>query len=136
MHSSKDWENVLFELGSEGVEGLVTNTLPWNELFEGKFRFGRSYLCHVAQTIIGTHIFEECKLIYSAQTPLNKQDQPSRTSLLFRGAWAVHLLQVSEGLNAVPMTAREKKDCTAVLSPQQLKQVDIGDENVAFYWCV
>ena len=40
----------------------------------------------------------------------------------------IFLLQVSDGLNAVPMTQREKKECTSVLSPQQLKQLDIGQD--------
>ena len=36
-------------------------------------------------------------------------------------------LQLSDGLNAVPMTEREKCECSMVLSPQQLKHVDIGN---------
>ena len=35
-------------------------------------------------------------------------------------------LKLSDGLNAIPMTEREKHDCSTVLSPQQLRLVDIG----------
>ena len=38
-------------------------------------------------------------------------------------------VQLSDGLNAVPMTEREKRECALVLSPQQLKLVDIGNSN-------
>ena len=38
-------------------------------------------------------------------------------------------LKLSDGLDAVPMTQREKLDCSSVLSPQQLKLVDIGKCN-------
>lgn len=38
-------------------------------------------------------------------------------------------VQLSDGLNAVPMTEREKRECSLVLSPQQLKLVDIGNSN-------
>ena len=38
-------------------------------------------------------------------------------------------VQLSDGLNAVPMTEREKHECSLVLSPQQLKLVDIGNIN-------
>ena len=38
-------------------------------------------------------------------------------------------VQLSDGLNAVPMTEREKRECSLVLSPQQLKLVDIGTCN-------
>ena len=35
-------------------------------------------------------------------------------------------LQLSDGLNAIPSSEREKQDCSTVLSPQKLKLVDIG----------
>ena len=40
--------------------------------------------------------------------------------------FVVFVLQLSDGLNAIPMTEKEKRDCSSVLSPQQLKLVDIG----------
>ena len=39
------------------------------------------------------------------------------------------LSQLSDGLNAVPMTNQEKRDCSSVLSPHQIKLVDIGKCN-------
>ena len=35
-------------------------------------------------------------------------------------------LQLSDGLSAIPISEREKQDCSTVLSPQKLKLVDIG----------
>lgn len=40
--------------------------------------------------------------------------------------------KLSDGLNAVPMTEREKHDCSSVLSPQELKLVDIGPSLMDF----
>lgn len=42
------------------------------------------------------------------------------------------LKPLSDGLNAVPMTEREKRECSLVLSPQQLKLVDIGPSLMDF----
>ena len=42
-------------------------------------------------------------------------------------------VQLSDGLNAVPMTEREKRECSLVLSPQQLKLVDIGNCNKCIF---
>lgn len=39
---------------------------------------------------------------------------------------------LSDGLNAIPMTEKEKRDCSSVLSPQQLKLVDIGPSLMDF----
>ncbi|PFX34680.1 Calponin-likey domain-containing protein 2 [Stylophora pistillata] len=42
------------------------------------------------------------------------------------------LKTLSDGLNAVPMTERERQDCSSVLSPQELKLVDIGPSLMDF----
>lgn len=65
-------------------------------------------------------------ILFTAPTPPNQRFKLLSTKQLAETE-AMTSQRTIDGLNAVPVNAREKADCSKILSPQELHQVVIGE---------